>query len=225
MNTYLTLPRDVFPDRYQFTDPLFLASKNLSRLLYISDEIDLEAPVYAVESWGSNMLLELATPALASPISVSGEEAWTAQIPLHLRYLPPSYNTSGLSTVEIPEPVVFWTCPSSDPEFNFGDNPFDRRFLGYDALFPEDTMFYHLDPGVDRKTAEFVGREDLGRLVKEIRMPVLDLDQAWFVEWGTAGMVLIGFAWVVWCLSRVWMESVYEGREDEKAETKVKKRQ
>ena len=59
---HFTLPRAVFADRYQFLDSLFLASKNLSTLHYITTPVDLEAPVYTVSLWGTSVLLELAPP-------------------------------------------------------------------------------------------------------------------------------------------------------------------
>jgi hypothetical protein len=62
MHAYLVLPKEVFADKYQLSDPLFLASKNLSALHYISNPVDLEAPAYTVPLWGSSVLLELSPP-------------------------------------------------------------------------------------------------------------------------------------------------------------------
>jgi hypothetical protein len=179
LHAQFALPRAVFADRYQFSDSLFLSSKNLSALRYITTPVDLEAPVYAVSLWGSSALLELAPP--------SGvDQSWSADIPLHLRYLPPTERTSGQSQLEVPYPVVFWAC-AADEESAFSGNPFDRVNIGYDGLFGPKTMFYHLSPKGYK-------------LTNLINVPVLDLDKSKYVELGTAGIVLLGFSWVMWCL-------------------------
>jgi len=183
LHAHLTLPRTIFADKYQFTDPLFLASKNLSALHHITGGVDLEAPAYTMNVWGSSVLLELAPPSVAS-------KSWTAAIPLHLRYLPPASSTAGESKIEVPYPVVFWACVA-DEGSKFPINPFDKVNVGYDGLFGPKTMFYHLPPKG-------------GRLTNTISVPVLDLDQSKYVELGTAAVVLLGFTWVMWCLWGVW---------------------
>ena len=185
LHTYLTLPRSIFADRYQLSDSLFLASKNLSALHHSTTPVDLEAPTYAMNIWGSSLLLELALPPTPS--------SFTAQVPLHLRYLPPS--SSGRSTLEIPYPVVFWACVA-DEGSKFPINPFDRVNLGYDGLFGPKTMFYHLSPEGES-------------LINEVSVPVLDSDNTGYVEAGTAVVVLLGFAWVLWCLWAVWRRDGY----------------
>lgn len=185
---HFTLPRAVFADRYQFLDSLFLASKNLSTLHYITTPVDLEAPVYTVSLWGASVLLELAPP-------LGVDQSWTAQIPLHLRYLPPTANTSGQSPLAVPYPVVLWACDAHE-EINFSINPFDRVNLGYDGLFGSKTIFYHLSP-------------EGNRLTNVISVPVLDLDKSKNVELGTAGVVLLAFAWVMWCLWGVLRRNGY----------------
>ena len=121
---------------------------------------------------------------LAPPEGV--DQSWTANIPLHLRYLPPTAHTSGQSQLEVPYPVVFWAC-ATDEQSTLSGNPFDRVNIGYEGLFEPQTMFYHLSP-------------EGYRLTNIIRVPVLDLDQSKYVELGTAGVVLLGFSWVIWCL-------------------------
>ncbi|RCI14002.1 hypothetical protein L249_7997 [Ophiocordyceps polyrhachis-furcata BCC 54312] len=59
---YLTLPKAVFADRYQLQDEFLLASKNLAALRHSTLPVDLEAPAYATQTWGSSILLELAPP-------------------------------------------------------------------------------------------------------------------------------------------------------------------
>ncbi|PNY23460.1 Uncharacterized protein TCAP_06602 [Tolypocladium capitatum] len=97
-HAYLTLPKTIFADRYQFDDELFLASKNLTRSRYTSLPVDLEAPAYTTKTWGSSLLLELAPP------MSEGSQAWTAEVPLHLRYLEPS--AAGYVPIEVPYPVA-----------------------------------------------------------------------------------------------------------------------
>lgn len=198
LHAHLTLPRSIFADRYQLSDPLFLASKNLSALHHITTPVDLEAPTYTMNIWGSSLLLELAPPSTAS--------SFTAQIPLHLRYLPPS--SSGQSTLDIPYPIVFWACVA-DEGSKFPINPFDRVNLGYDGLFGPKTMFYHLSPEGER-------------LINDISVPVLDSKKSGYVEAGTAGVVLLGFAWVLWCLWGVWKREGYGSSRGSVVESKKK---
>ncbi|KAL3419395.1 hypothetical protein PVAG01_09617 [Phlyctema vagabunda] len=207
LHAHLTLPRAVFPDKYQFSDPLFLASKNLSAVHHVTNPVDLEAPTYTLSSWGSSLLLELAPP------ESNSEQAWTAEIPLHLRYLPPSSSNAtggGKTSLELPYPVLFWACVA-DEGSKFPINPFDRVNLGYDGLFGPKTMFYHLSPD-----------PSAGRLTNVVDVPVLDLSRSKYVELGTAAVVLLGFSWVLWCLLGVWRRNGY-GRTEVVAVAEKKK--
>ncbi|KAG4030294.1 hypothetical protein MFRU_012g00370 [Monilinia fructicola] len=205
LHTHLTLPRTVFPDKYQLSDPLFLASKNLKALRHITSPVDLEAPDYAISIWGSSLLLELAPP--------ESTQSFNAEVPLHLRYLSPTNNTNGYTSIEIPHPVVFWAC-TADEGSKFTVNPFDRVNLGYDGLFGPQTMFYHVSP---------VSVPD-GRLMNAVNVPVLDMNRSSWVEVGTASVVLAGFLWIVWCLFSVWRKDVYKkGSKKEGVDTKKNK--
>ncbi|CAI7604403.1 unnamed protein product [Penicillium glandicola] len=201
LHTYLTLPSTIFGDQYQLgtTDPLFLESHNLVSLHALAGEMDLEAPDWVVQRWGSNWLLELATPPEAEDAaSTPGPSNWTATIPLHLRYLPPS--ETGYRTAHIPWPVVFWACTAED-DTKMGLNPFDRTNLGWDGLFGPRTLFYQLQPAGDH-------------LVEEIDVPVLRLEgdgyfQGRYIEFGTCVAISLGFLWVLWRLARVaWSSGV-----------------
>ncbi|KAK4231487.1 protein pbn1 [Podospora fimiseda] len=180
LHAYLTLPNTIFPDKYQLSDPLFLQSKNISSLRYISTPIDLEAPAYLTKKWGSTLLLQLSSSSSPS----------TAEIPLHLRYLPPSY--TGYSTVQTPYPAIFWACTAEEGT-KFPTNPFEKVNLGYDGLFGPRTVFWHVEP------RPVSGKE----LVNKVRVPVLDLAKADYVNLGTALVVLSGFLWVVFKLVSV----------------------
>lgn len=193
LHTYLTLPSSVFGDQYQLgtKDPLFLQSHNLAALRAHAGEMDLEAPHWAVQSWGSTWLFELATPIANDGADALGNR--TATIPLHLRYLPPS--ETGYRTTQVPWPVVFWACTAEDGT-KMGVNPFDRTNLGWDGLFGPRTMFYQLHP-------------ESGRLVEEIEVPVLKLRNgeglftAQMIELGTSLVILLGFLWVLWRVIQV----------------------
>jgi hypothetical protein len=182
LHAYLTLPSALFPDQYQLssTDPLFLSAHNLVSLRSISGALDLEAPDYILDAWGSTVLLELATP------STNRTSTWDVTIPLHLRYLAPT-NASHVP-ISIPWPVLFWACTAEEGT-KFPVNPFDRVNLGFEGLFGSRTMFYHLDPAAG-----------MGKLVERLDVPVLDLKGvgAQWVESGTVVVVLLGWCWVVW---------------------------
>lgn len=204
LHTHLTLPRTIFPDKYQLSDPLFLASKNLKALHHVTSPVDLEAPDYAMKIWGSSLLLELAPP--------DSTQSFRAEVPLHLRYLSPTNNTDGYTSIEIPHPVVFWAC-TADEGSKFSTNPFDRVNLGYDSLFGPQTMFYHVLP---------VAVPD-DRLMNEVTVPILDLNKSNWVEVGTASVIFMGFLWIVWCLFDVWRKKGYsKGSKPEEVDTKKK---
>ncbi|EAU30482.1 conserved hypothetical protein [Aspergillus terreus NIH2624] len=192
LHAYLTLPSTVFGDKYQLstTDSLFLDSHHLTALRAVAGETDLEAPDWVVPRWGSNWLLELATPQEPGLET----EDWNVTIPLHLRYLKPS--ESGYRTASIPWPVVFWACSAEDGT-KMGVNPFDRVNLGWEGLFGVRTMFYQLHPSTGRRDA---------RLVEEIEVPVLRLTreglfQTKNIELGTVAVIGLGLLWVLWKLS------------------------
>lgn len=194
LHTHLTLPSTVFGDQYQLgtTDPLFLESHNLVALRALAGEMDLEAPDWAVKHWGSSWLFELATPP-ENPESTVDSSNWTATIPLHFRYLPPS--ETGYRAAQVPWPVVFWACTAEDGT-KMGVNPFDRTNLGWDGLFGPRTMFYQLQPAGDR-------------LVENLEVPVLRLEsgdglfQGKYIELGTCAVISLGFLWVLFKLLRV----------------------
>ncbi|MCJ1312043.1 protease B nonderepressible form [Agyrium rufum] len=189
-------------------------SKNLRSIRAVYGETDLEAPVYATKKWGSAMLIELAPP-LPSPRSSAKQDSgiWHADIPLHLRYLPPINITSssssedkqGISPAEVPWPVVFWACTAEEGT-KMNVNPFDRVSLGYDGLFGPRTMFYHFKPRIP-PMIKVVGEMDMemglgrgGELVERIDVPVLMIGEGreWWIEMGTVLVVVAGFLWITW---------------------------
>lgn len=194
LHTYLTLPSTVFGDKYQLatTDPLFLDSHHLKALRAVAGETDLEAPDWFVPRWGSNWLLELATPDETD----QSQGDWNATIPLHLRYLRPS--ESGYRTASVPWPIVFWACTTEEGT-KMGTNPFDRVNLGWDGLFGPRTMFYQLNPSP---------KAESHRLVEDLEVPVLQLKEDGFlqgrtIELGTLVVITLGLLWVLWKLGLV----------------------
>lgn len=212
---YLTLPKAIFADRYQLDDPLFLGSKGLAGSRYISEPVDLEAPAYTTPTWGSRVLLELARPS-ASRGDGGGE--WTAEVPLHLRYLEPS--ATGERDVSVPYPVVFWACEEAgvtDAEAKkLADNPFDRTGLGYDDLFDPGTVFWHVEP--QSATAG-------GVLTNHITVPVLTQEAESWVGPGTAIVVSLGFAWTLWKLVSLYLRAGYGSGDAAVANKDDKKKQ
>ena len=186
LHAHLTLPRSIFADKYQLKDALFMASKNLTAVRHITTPVDLEAPEYAMSLWGSSLLLELAPPPPA-------DAPWTAEVPLHLRYLAPT--ESGYSRTSLPSPVLFWAC-AAEGEKTFAGSPFDRVDLGYEGLFAPETVFYHLSP-------------ETGEGYSEVTVPVLSTRFGAQVEVGTAVVVMLGFGWVLWKLWGVWRGEGY----------------
>jgi hypothetical protein len=194
IHAYLTLPKTIFADKYQLADELFLASKNLTALRYTSFPVDLEAPAYRTTSWGSSILLELSPPQ-----DVKKDKPWTAEVPLHLRYMEPS--ASGFQGAEMPYPVVFWACAAEEGT-KFPNNPFERVNLGYDSLFGPRTIFWHVEPHPETGS----------RLINTVQVPVIVTDHSSWVSMGTAAAVSIGFAWVVWTLVASYLRTGYTTR-------------
>lgn len=208
LHTYLTLPSTVFADKYQLstTDSLFLNSHHLVALRSVSGETDLEAPDWVVPRWGSNLLLELATPE-----SAAGGDDWNVTIPLHLRYLEPS--ETGYRSTSVPWPIVFWACTAEDGT-RMGVNPFDRVNLGWDGLFGPCTMFFQLHPSTASEALASVAGSHQSRLVEDIQVPVLQTSlegasgsRARQIELGTVVVVVLGFVWVLWKLGLVVQSS------------------
>lgn len=186
---YLTLPKSIFADRYQLADALFLASKNLSASPYTSLPVDLEAPAYTTKAWGSSVLLELLKP--------KENTDWTAEVPLHLRYLEPS--ETGKRLVELPYPAVFWACKAAQ-DVDFSTSPFDRSHLGYDGLFEPHTVFWHVNPQPVSGS----------RLTSSLTVPVLQQGFESYIAAGTSAVIVLGFSWVLWKLVSGFMSHGYQ---------------
>jgi len=154
-----------------------MASLGLRELKALYGETDLEAPVWTLKQWGSSALFEL------DPSKVDEAGRVDVELPLHLRYQEPRYLTQYTS-VKMPWPTVFWACQDQPEGQRYHTNPFERGHLGYDELFPTDTSYHHLSP-VD------------GVTYSSVKVPVLDMKHAQLVKLSTAGVVAIGFLYIV----------------------------
>ena len=76
-------------------------------------------------------------------------------------------------------------------------NPFDRVNLGYESLFGQRTMFYHLQPAQSASMSD-----SGGQLVENLQVPVLAQGWDGYVEAGTVGCVFLGVLWLIWKLLR-----------------------
>lgn len=192
LHAHITLPSSLFIDKYQFNDPLFLSSHHLVALRSISGATDLEAPDWVVPEWGSTSLFELASPEASESAPSDAAGDWNITIPLHLRYQPAT--SASHAAVEVPWPVVFWACHADEGE-KHTSNPFDRKHLGYEALFGPKTRFMHVQPVRERGVDGAVKR-----LVEMIEVPVLDTRKVGWVEGGTVGVVVLAFLGLCWVL-------------------------
>lgn len=187
LHTYLTLPSGIFIDRYQFNDSLFLQSRNIKALHSLAGATDLEAPDWAIKQWGSASLFELAHPETPEDAT---NEPWAVSIPLHLRYQPANEDSS--IDTKLYYPPVFWACHAeAGPQM--AGNPFDRVFLGYDALFGPHTRFIHIEPSTKGLGADM-------ELYQVVVMPTLERKWATWIETGTVATVIVAFLWLCWVL-------------------------
>ncbi|SCU95009.1 LAMI_0F00562g1_1 [Lachancea mirantina] len=116
--SYITLPRELFVDKYQ-SSPVFLHGSQ-----------DLELPEYKLPAdvWGSETMFRL-QPGIEN------------EIKLHSRYVRPvdgvAVNTASFDL------LVFKACDSGSSSVR--ENPFYSKGLGFEAYFTEDTVFTHLN--------------------------------------------------------------------------------
>src|SRR5690606_15656342 len=131
---YFTTPNFAFVDKYQLSDPQFLASQNLTRLLGPYGDTGLAAPQWTADKWGSEFILGLNTKALFPPLDPDPEPEsetpdveintekdlekaepqgglLTAKVPLHTRYSAPAPGIDATIPHALPFPAIFWACP------------------------------------------------------------------------------------------------------------------
>ncbi|KAG0637236.1 PIG family protein [Tuber brumale] len=196
LNAYFTLPAALFIDKYQLSsdNQQLLDSLSIKRIKAISGETDLEAPVWTREKWGSRVLIEVDTK--------KGENGVELELPLHLRYLEPRYG--GTTTkVDFAWPSVFWAC-GSERWKKMAVNPFDRLHLGWEDLFPEQVMYYHLSPAPHERSEG---------AWSSIDVPVLGLENTQMIKIGTTAVVGLGFLWVLFKILLAKFGSAQEKKE------------
>lgn len=172
---YYDIPSGFFVDKYQMKQLSEYHIGNLERLVALDGETNLEAPIWQIYGWGSDMLIQLHD-------SESGE----FEIPLHLRYAEPS-NTSGYATYQLAWPAVFRACGSQQ---ELSDNPFDTSHSGYEQYFPTNTKFHHILP------------HDGAKCVDQVEMPTILIGQAGIIQYVTLITVTLGFSWILWKISK-----------------------
>lgn len=140
-----SMSKSLFLDRYQLKD-LAEPTPNrmaIGRLHGVWGETDLEAPIWAVDGWGSEALVQIYTK------NKNNDGSLTFELPTHSRYEIPQANSSVVHEYQ-PWPVVFWAClpPSKDEESLENKIPksVETRNIGYESIFPENTIFYYLNP-------------------------------------------------------------------------------
>ncbi|EWC45055.1 hypothetical protein DRE_06194 [Drechslerella stenobrocha 248] len=184
LNAYFTVPQPFFVDPYQLEDAKLMKSYGISNVRVVEGETDLEAPVWAVTKWGAVVVAELDTQDYFEN-RVKDRLPMEFTLPLHLRYLP-SHPEKTNQTATLPWPTVFWACRAESGD-KMATNPFDRKMLGYEEYFPEQTYFYHITPKLFNRTLS----------TSSLEVPILNSRYSQAIEWGTIGVVVIGFAWVL----------------------------
>ncbi|KAK6350680.1 protease B nonderepressible form [Orbilia javanica] len=183
LNAYFTVPQPFFVDPYQLEDEKLMRSYGINKIKVVEGETDLEAPTWAMSKWGALVLAELDVEQYLSTWEKK-RSPMEFTLPLHLRYMP-THPEKLSETATLPWPMVFWACPSE--QWNkMSTNPFDRRMLGYDEYFPEETYFYHLTPKLINSTHS----------QSSLEVPILNSVDSQLIEWGTMGVIVVGFLWV-----------------------------
>lgn len=143
-----TFTKSLFLDKYQLAElnkPT--PSKDAVGYLYgLWGETDLEAPIWAVDGYGSEALVQIYTrnrPAGETPGTFQFE------LPTHSRYEVPQMNSTIVGEIQ-PWPVVFWACQPTleEKEEHPASAAVETINLGYEAIFPENTVFHYLTPSV-----------------------------------------------------------------------------
>ncbi|KAF3925551.1 hypothetical protein ABW21_db0201941 [Orbilia brochopaga] len=184
LNAYFTVPQPFFVDPYQLEDTSLMKSYGISGIVAVEGETDLEAPAYEMKRWGATVVVEIDTQDYFDN-RVKKRLPMEFTLPLHLRYLEPDSSKSN-RTATLPWPTVFWAC-HAESWSKMSTSPFDRKMLGYEEYFPEQTYFYHLTPQLINKTLAASGLE----------VPILVARDAYVIEQATIGVIAVGFLWVL----------------------------
>lgn len=182
-----TVPKFLFLDQYQLADLDRRTETSIptGKLIGVWGEIDLEAPVWAIDGWGSEALVE---------IYHDKSGTFDFELPLHSRYEIPLNGSTQLNH-RLPWPAVFWACQDMDMR----PSP-DIKSLGYETFFPDDTVFYHVGP-----------RDAVQSFNTEFHIPVAPLEHYDTIRKVTTASLLAGFAWILW---KVFSKNARDGKEN-----------
>lgn len=140
-----TFNKSLFLDKYQLAE---LNQPTPSRepvgyLYGLWGEADLEAPIWAVDGYGSEALVQIYTKNRHG-------DSFQFELPTHSRYEVPQTNSSLVGEVQ-PWPVVFWACQTTQTEKEEHPAPaaFEIPSVGYEAIFPPGTNFHYLQPALE----------------------------------------------------------------------------
>lgn len=168
------IPKSLFLDKYQLADldRSTASAPATGKLIGVWGETDLEAPVWVVDGWGSEALVEI------YPHSADASMNFEFGLPMHSRYQDPQYNET-LTNHTMPKPVVFWACLDAEnrPTSEF-------KSLGYESLFPDETIFYHIP------VAE-------SEVYDEYQIPIAPIESYHVVHAVTITVILGGFLWLL----------------------------
>lgn len=141
-----TFDKSLFLDKYQLAE---LSKPTPSRppvgyLYNLWGESDLEAPVWAVDGYGSEALVQIYTKNRPST-EVPGK--FQFELPAHSRYEVPQLNITSVQETQ-PWPAVFWACQPTKEELESHPSPgsVEAVTLGYEQIFPKSTVFHFLQP-------------------------------------------------------------------------------
>ncbi|KZO95823.1 PIG-X/PBN1 protein [Calocera viscosa TUFC12733] len=178
LQALLFLPADIFADPYELEQRH--ADGRLGKFR-IWGEVDLEAPVSAVDQRGTAVLLDV-------------DEEGT-EIPLHLRYPRPGTHevvvaSGGRAGFELPCPFVYWAC---DTESRKENSPFDDLPPPFTSPYTKAQEFHFLRSQPPKSGT------DPGPPTLQVLVPTGDLSHLPLVEWGTGAAVLFAFFYIAYC--------------------------
>ncbi|KAJ6264831.1 hypothetical protein Dda_0984 [Drechslerella dactyloides] len=176
LNAYFTVPQPFFVDPYQLEDTSLMRSYGVSKIIAVEGETDLEAPAYEMKRWGATVVAELDTQDYFEN-RVKSHLPMEFTLPLHLRYLEPDFSKTN-QTATLPWPTVFWACPA-ELWRKMSTSPFERKMLGYEEYFPEETYFHHLTPKLINKTQS----------TSSLEVPILVAQEGNIIEQATIGVI------------------------------------
>ncbi|EGO21814.1 hypothetical protein SERLADRAFT_474725 [Serpula lacrymans var. lacrymans S7.9] len=162
------LPPDIIVDPYELID--------LHHSFNIFGVSNLELPVSAVQDFGTVLLLNASLPNRnENDIDI------TIDIPIHIRYGVPSSHNSH-KTIEVKPPASFWACPTGSSEYvyDFPDIP-SELYSPLKRAWPHPVSFF---------SAESMSTDT-------ISIPVGGLEDLFYVELGTVGVIIVAFLYLL----------------------------